>query len=387
MGASLIRYLLSALLALVLPATASAATPAPPPEIEDIPHLLLVDTQSQRVLYARDAATPFPPASVTKVMTVFVAFERMAAGTMNPAVPYTMSAQAFRDWHRKGSTMFLNQGQTVPTGVLLHGITTVSANDGCIVLAEGAAGSVARWVSWMNDAAARLGMKDTHYNTPNGYPDGNQTLVSARDMVTLGEALIERYPALYAEYFGHPSFTWNNITQPNHDPTLGIVPGADGIKTGFTDAAGYNFLGTAERKGRRLMMMIGGAHNGGQRARAARALLEWGFNAWDNRVLFRKGQAIGTARVQGGDARQVPLVARQDVAITTPHGDPARAPRLWVRYNGPLIAPLAKGAAVGYLEVVAPGQYPVRVPLVTAEAVKSAGVFDRIVNGLTRLFA
>jgi D-alanyl-D-alanine carboxypeptidase (penicillin-binding protein 5/6) len=376
---------LAPLLALA-PAGAAPAPgiPQPPDELAAIPVYLAVDAGSRQVLAAREADSPFLPASVTKTMTAWVAFELMAQGKLRPDQRFTVRPETARTWHGRGTGLQLNSGEQVTVDALLRGITTVSANDAAVVLAEGAAGSLGSWTALMNAEARELGMSRSHFATPNGWPDFGATRVTAADLIRLGEALVERHPALYRRYFGHKSLTWNGITQQNHDPTLGVVAGADGIKTGHTAESGYSFLGTAARAGRRVMIVIGGARSEEQRAQAARALLEWGFAAWDTKPLFASGRRIGTALVQGGNARRVGLVAAHDVALTVPHGSRAE-PSLMIRYRGPLRAPFAKGAELARLEVRVPGQPTAQVPLLAENSVAKAGPFDRLLNGVAGL--
>jgi D-alanyl-D-alanine carboxypeptidase (penicillin-binding protein 5/6) len=198
--------------------------------------------------------------------------------------------------------------------------------------------------------------------------------------------MIGRHPDLYRRYFGQKRMMWNGVLQASHDPTVGIVPGADGIKTGHTNEAGYNFLGSAVRGGRRLVMVVAGAKSEQQRANASRALLEWGYSAWDTRKLFAAQALAGEAKVQGGDARHVGLAAPQAIFATFPKGEqPALSLR--IIYKGPLKAPIAKGAEVAELEIRAGDAAPSRVPLVAATSVGKAGWLDRIVNGVMGLFA
>ena len=362
----------------------AASIPAPPQELGDIPVILLVDQNSGQTLFERKPDLRFVPASMTKVMTAWVAFEQMTAGKLRPEQSFTMRPETWAAWHDKRSSMNMQSGQSASLDMLLRGLTTVSANDGAVVLAEGIGGSVPGFSVLMNAEAAKLGMTNSHFATPNGWPDGGATFVSARDMVRLGDALIARHGELYHRYFGQKQFTWNNVTQQNHDPTLGVGPGADGIQTGHTNEAGFNFLGSAERGGRRLLMVIGGARSEEQRNAASRALLEWGFAGWQNRALFARGARVETAKVQGGDARQVDLLAAHPIAATFP-GAGGKVAALHLVYRGPLRAPLAKGAQVAELEIEVGGMPPSRVPLVAARSIGKAGPLDRLINGLMGL--
>lgn len=363
---------------------AAPGLPAPAaPEIT-APIALMVDVGSGRVLFSREARRRFIPASLTKIMTSHVAFELLAQGKLSLDQRFTVRNDTFRKWRGVGSTMFLNEGQQVSVAELLEGIVTVSANDACVVLAEGVAGSVPAFTAMMNAEARRLGMRDSHYNTPNGWPDEGQTYVSAADLATLSTAMITRHPDLYRRFYGHARMSWNGIDQPNHNPLYGTTPGADGVKTGFTNEAGYGFVGSAERNGRRLMMVVGGFDRPNERARQSRAFIEWGFNAWQAMPLFAGGDRVAEALVQGGAAHTVGLVAPRALFATSPKGAVPKV-ELAVRYKGPLRAPIAKGETVATLVVRTAGEPPRELPLVAAEAVARGSAADRLRDGLMEL--
>jgi len=359
---------------------------SPPASLAPIPLALLVDLGSGQVLYAKEPDRRFMPASMTKVMTLFVAFELISRGQLHENQVFRMSEDAWKHWHGVGSTMFLDRDHDVTVHDLLMGIANVSANDGCVVLAEGAAGSVPNWVALMNAEARRIGMTNSHYGTPNGWMDEGQTYVTAHDLATLAEAMIRRHPDLYHRYIGHQTSTWNGITQRNHDPILGKLEGADGIKTGFTNQAGYGFVGSAVSGRRRLVMVIGSADKPKERARAAADLMDWGFAAFDSRPLFPAGAVVGNARVQDGSARSVPLVAPTRYAATSPRG--TRQPvSLRIVYEGPLPAPIRAGDTVASLEIRVGKDAAQQVPLVAGADVAKAGAWQRLVNGLAGLFS
>lgn len=367
--------------------SAAAQDPhVPPAELAPVPIALLVDIGSGQTLYAKDPNRRFVPASITKVMTLYVAFELMAHGQLDPNARFRMSEDAWKHWRRVGSTLFLDREHDITVNDLVLGIANVSANDGCVVLAEGAAGSVANWVALMNAQARRLGMNDSHFGTPNGWMDDGETYVSARDLATLATAMVTRHPDLYRRYIGHKTMTWNGITQRNHDPILGKLEGADGIKTGFTNQAGYGFLGSAIRGGRRLVMVVAGVDRHQDRARASTALIDWGFAAFESRSLFPAGASVGTAQVQNGAHRSVPLVTPVAYSAASPRGtrDPVA---LRIIYDGPLAAPILKGTPVADLEIRVGSQPPHRLPLVAGADVPRAGLFTRLLNGLSGLFS
>ena len=351
------------------------------PDADNAPIALLVDISSGQVLHSREADRRFLPASVTKVMTAYLAFEMLADGRLKPDQKFTVSEKIFKDWSGTGSSMFLQRGEQVSVDRLLQGITTVSANDGSAMLAEGAAGSMAAWVVQMNKAASALGMDDSHFGTPNGWPDEGATFTSARDLATLARAMIERHPALYARYFGKTTFSHNGYTQRNHDPLTGVVKGADGIKTGYTREAGYNFLGTAVRDGRRLVLVVAGTDGDLERARIAREYVEWGFTAFDQRQMIPAGATVGRAQVQGGSSRELELKTARPVIVDMPSAE-TRKVAMSLHYRGPLQAPIAKGSPIAELEVRIEGFEPYRIPLIAARSVSTANPFQRLINGV-----
>ncbi len=376
----------AATIALVFATSAFAQSPAPPAEIAKLPVVLLVDLGSGQALYARNSDRRFLPASMTKVMTAYVAFEEMKRGKLRRNRLMTVREPTAREWSGKGTSMYLLAGERVSVENRLHGIMTASANDASVVLAQGHAGSIKGWTFLMNDAARRLGMTGSRFASANGWPDGGLTYVTAQDIVRLASAMIRDFPQEYARYSGRTSFKWHDRMLYSHDPVSGVVKGADGIKTGYTQEAGYNFLGSAERDGRRLVMVTGGATSEAQRAEASRALLEWGFAEWRTRPLFSPGERIGLARVQGGSEDTVPLLAGHPIYATKPH-DEDRPIRLFLSYDGPIKAPIAKGQAVATLEIVVAGMKVGGVPLVAAEAVSKGNVMDRLVNGFKNLLS
>jgi D-alanyl-D-alanine carboxypeptidase (penicillin-binding protein 5/6) len=238
----------------------------------------------------------------------------------------------------------------------------------------------------MNDTARKLGMRGSHFGTPNGWPDEGRTFTTARDLVTLATAMIARHPDKFGYYIGRPGFVYKGIAQINHDPLTGRIEGADGIKTGFTNESGFSYLGTAQRRGQRLVLVLAGVESGRLRSRVARSYIEWGFTAFERHRLFAPEAVVGAARVQDGAMRQVPLVARGPIAVNVPRGSTAPISAT-IRYEGPLRAPLAAGEQVASLEVSAPGMAPASIPLYTREAVAAAGPLDRIVNAIAGLFA
>ena len=377
---------------------ASAGAPAAPSAVEalqgnpqvapvdpEIPVALLVDLSSGQTLFAREAERRFVPASVTKVMTVYTAFNLVDRGERSLDRVVEIDREVAEEWGGEGSTLFLEEGDRLTVGQLLLGVTTVSANDGAVALGKAAAGSLDNWLALMNEDAVKLGMRDSYFGSPNGYPDEGRTYTSARDLVRLAEAMTTRFPELYKRYFGHRGLTYNGIAQDNHDPITGVVEGADGMKTGYTRQAGYTFLGSAERDGRRLAVVIAGAPTVAIRNRASRQLLEWGFDNFASRRLLPAGIEVGEAMVQDGSQISVPLRTESEVFANLPRGRDDGAD-LSVLYRGPIEAPIKAGDRVATLRVAIAGQEPHDVPLLAGEDVAKANAWQRLRNGIAGLF-
>ncbi len=377
----------------VLAPAGSGAVPAPA-EVEaadaspvdpEIPVALLVDLSTGQTLFSREPDRRFVPASVTKVMSVYTAFDLIERGKLSLDRVVTIDKQVADRWGGEGSTLFLQAGDRLTIGQLLLGVTTVSANDGAVALAKAAAGSVDNWVALMNQNAAMLGMHDSHFHLPNGYMDEGRTYTSARDLIRLADALTTRFPDLYKRFIGQHGMSFHGIAQNNHDPITGVVPGADGIKTGYTEQAGYNFLGSAERGGRRLAMVIAGAPSPAIRNKSSRQLIEWGFANFSSRRLLSKGAAVGEAMVQGGSSTSVPLLTEAPVFVNLPVGE-ADGVSLSARYRGPIDAPIRRGDEVAMLRIAIAGQEPHDVPLIAGADVREANAWQRLRNGVTGLF-
>lgn len=366
------------------PAKAAPAAASAAPVDPAIPVALLIDLSSGQTLYARDPSRRFVPASVTKVMTAYTAFRLIEEGKLSPDTPVTVSKEVAELWSGEGSTMFLQAGDRLTVGELILGVTTVSANDGAVALAVAAVGSQDAWLALMNRNAAELGMEDTHFGTPNGWPDEGRTYTSAKDLAILAETLTTRYPGLYRRYFGHRGMRYRQIAQDNHDPITGVIAGADGIKTGYTRQAGYNFLGSAQRGSRRLVMVIAGAPTASIRNTTARKLLTWGFDAFESRPVLPAHTPVGQARVQNGNKRHVSLRTDGEVLASMARGTNAKV-KLSVRYRGPIEAPIAEGQPIAFLHVTVDGEAPHDVPLLAAESVSRANPVMRLWNGVLGL--
>ncbi|WP_375402864.1 D-alanyl-D-alanine carboxypeptidase family protein [uncultured Sphingomonas sp.] len=373
--------------ALAYPTAAAAPqfqTPAPVAYLEDL--------SSGAVLFERDADRRMPPASMAKMMTVYVAFDLIRKGELKLDQRFTVRPETWRRWHgpAAGSTMFLSANESVSLANLLYGIVVLSGNDACVVLAEGISGSEQAFTERMNRAAKQLGLAGSNFGTSNGWPDNGVTYVTARDLAKLANATIRDHPKLYKQFYSRRDFTWgqtmggNAITQGNRDPLLGRVAGADGLKTGHTEEAGYGFTGSADQSGRRLVMVMAGLTSSGQRAEESVRFMDWGYRAWQAKPVVAKGRRVQTADVQLGDASEVGLVAPRNLTVTLPAG---AAPEIAAKvvYAGPVKAPIKAGQHIADLLVSSPDMPAQRLPLVAENDVGEAGFFGRAWVGLTSL--
>jgi D-alanyl-D-alanine carboxypeptidase (penicillin-binding protein 5/6) len=373
----------------------ASAAPAAAPQFDTPAKVAyLYDVNSGAVLYAKNPDVHMPPASMAKMMTTLVAFELIDKGQLPPSKMCTVRPETWQKWHgpQAGSTMFLSPNEQVSVDNLLKGIVTLSGNDASVVLAECIAGTEQAFTDQMNALAKNIGVTNSHFGTANGWPDNGVTYVTARDLAKIAQVTIERHPKLYKAYYSLPSFTWGktvgsnqDITQANRDPILGRVPGADGLKTGHTDEAGYGFTGSAEQNGRRLIEVLAGMDSWNQRVQESTRLIQWGFGAWTDKPLFKAGAKVGSAQVQMGSSSEVPLVAARDLAVTIPAGLSSGATSMKIRYDGPLMAPIAKGQEVAQLVITTGDTPPQIVSLVAGEDVGRAGFFGRIWLGLKSL--
>jgi D-alanyl-D-alanine carboxypeptidase (penicillin-binding protein 5/6) len=337
---------------------------------------ILIDLQSNQVLYAKNPDEPLPPASMSKLMTAFMIFERLKEGSLSLNDTFPVSEKA---WRKGGSKMFVAVGSKVRVEDLLQGIIVQSGNDACIVVAEGLAGSEEAFAEQMTRRAHELGMTNSTFKNASGWPDPEH-LMSVRDLAKLATTIINEFPEYYA-IFSEREFTYGGIRQYNRDPLLGRVEGADGLKTGFTDDAGYGLTASAIRDGRRLVAVIAGLERPSQRAQEGARLLEYGYHQFKNYHLFASGDAVEQADVWLGNAPSVPLIVADEVVLSlTPEA--RREMAVKVVYDGPIPAPIANGAKVADLEISAPGIEPRRLPLMAGAEVGAANLLARVTSAI-----
>ena len=335
-------------------------------------HAFIIDAGTGTVLLEKDADAPVPPASLGKLMTVYLVFERLAAGRLSLDDEFLVSKKA---WRKGGSKMFVQVDTRVRVEDLLRGIIVQSGNDACIVVAEGLSGSEERFAEEMNRRAEEMGLSQSHFRNATGWPDPRHVM-SARDVAILSQRLIEDFPDRY-RYFAEKSFTYGKIKQPNRNPLLYHDVGADGLKTGYTAASGYGLAASASRDGRRIVVVLQGMKSAGRRAAEALRLVEWAFRSFDNYLLFEKGATVEAADVWLGAASRVPLTIGRDLAVTLTK-KARRGMKAKLVYTGPVPAPIAKGDSFARLVVTAPGLPAIDVPLYAGADVSRLGLFGRI---------
>lgn len=347
------------------------------------PHAILVEMATGDVLFEKAADERFPPSSMAKMMTVYLAFEQIRAGTLSLEDTTVVSDDSWRRWAgSEASLMFLGAGEQVRVEDLLRGIIVSSGNDASTVLAEMLGGTEDAFAVWMNEKAAELGMTDSHFANASGWPHPDQ-YTTARDMATLALATARDFPDLYA-FYAEKEFTWGTdfqtgkpIRQSNRNPLLFTMEGADGLKTGHTEAAGFALTASAARQGRRLVAVVSGLDEVRARGREAQSLLEYGFRAFDTVSLLRAGETVGEADVWLGRAAKVPLTVEEDLALTLSRRDRAGL-EMVLAWDNPIPAPIAAGTPVATISIAAPGIETRTVPVLAGADVEAIGGFRRL---------
>lgn len=344
----------------------------------------LMDGQTGTVLFSKNADELVPPASLAKLMTIEVVFHAIKSGRLSLDDMFEVSENAWREGGAAsgGSTMFAKVHSTIPLEDLIQGIIVQSANDACITIAEGMAGSEANFARLMTERARQLGLTKSTFDNSTGLPDP-KTRVTMRELVLLARHIHDAYPALY-HYFAEPSFTWNKIRQRNRNPLLDLGIGVDGLKTGHTDAAGYGIVASMEQGGRRLYLAMSGMSSARERAEESRKMLEWGMRAFEKRPLFADGAVVGDASVYGGETSSLPLKAKGPVDIFVPVGNPDGL-KARIVYHWPIMAPVEEGTQIGDLKVFIGDTLSQETPLYAAETVEKGPLYKRALDALQEL--
>lgn len=341
---------------------------------------ILIDHRTGDVLFEKNADQAIPPASMSKLMTALVAFEEIEAGNLRLDEMLPVSERA---WRMGGSRMFVEVGKRVSVHDLLQGIIVQSGNDACVVIAEALSGSEEAFADRLTRRGIEIGLTATTLKNATGWPDPGH-LMSVRDLSIVARQIISRFPQFY-EYYSQREFTFNGINQYNRNPLLQAgIPGVDGVKTGYTRESGYGLVASAERDGRRLILVVAGLESIGQRRGESERLLEFGFRHFQEYRLFEADAVVVNVPVWQGEAAVVPLVAGEVVGITMTRA--ARdSLRVKVVHDSPVPAPVAAGQVVGQVEMSADGMPTRVVPLVARDAVERAGVVGRMTGMLSYL--
>jgi len=363
-------------------------------------HAILMDASTGQVLWTKDGLTPMPPASMSKLMTVELLFQRLKDGRIKLSDTFAVSEAA---WRTGGSRGFVRVGDRLTVDDLLQRIIIVSGNDACVVVAEALGGTVEGFAGMMNARAKELGLTQSHFVNPNGLPDPPGQMMSALDLAKLSRHLINSYPQYY-HYFSERSYTTIDrgkpITQPNRNMVLAKFPGADGLKTGHTDAAGYGVTASAVRDGRRLILVLNGLRYPDlakasamqqdwfaemRRGDEAARVLDMAFREFRSYRLFKVNEIAGTAPVWGGKKKTIAVTTAKPLMVTMQVDSRAKM-KVTLHYKGPLQAPIEQGRQVGTLTVTAPDYPSLTVPIYAAESVSRSGILGRMITGIKALF-
>ena len=361
---SLFSFALLALLSWVLPSFAQEPAPLETKALEAI----LMDAQTGAIFYEKNADEQIEPASMSKLMTMIMVFEALKAGKLTLDQEFLISEDAWRRGGAPsgGSTMYAELNSRVKLSDLIQGIIIQSANDACIAVAEGMAGSETVFAEQMTKRARDLGLTKAVFKNSTGLPDPEH-LMSVRELAILAQYIIKTFPEYY-KYYGQEAFTWNKITQNNRNPLLKDYPGADGMKTGYTKQAGYGLVGSVMRDGRRLILVVAGLTSLNERKQEAQKILDWGFKQFKPIVAFAANDRVAKARVWGGDTSHVDLLVTQDVKLLL---SPSEQSSIEVKlaYVGPLMAPIKQGENIGKVRFLVNGRVLQEVPVETSDAV------------------
>jgi len=365
---------------LVLLASRAALAEAPAPPALAAKAWLLVDATSGQRLAGRNPEERIEPASLTKLMTAYIAFSALRKKSLAPGQTIPVSERA---WRVSGSRMFIEPRKPVTVEELLHGVIIQSGNDACIALAETIAGSEPAFVERMNGEAARIGMKQTHFTNASGLPDPGHYSTTG-DLALLAATLIRDYPEYYKLY-SEREYRYNDITQLNRNRLLWLDPNVDGMKTGHTESAGYCLIASARRGERRLLSVLIGATTERQRTEETQKLLNFGFQAYEGLRLYEKGQEIGRLSVWKGSERTLRAGPAADLYVTVPRGTADKLQAQLVSEQ-PLVAPLSAGQRVATLRVSHEGKPFAEYPVVALDSVAQANFFQRAWDGIALWF-
>lgn len=341
----------------------------------------MIEQSTGSVLMSKNATSPIPPASMSKLMTINMLFEALQDGRTKLDTKFIVSKHAASI---KGSTMFLRQGERVSVDNLLRGIIVQSGNDACVVVAEALEGSEAVFAQKMTQRAAELGMTSSRFANSTGWPHNDQRM-SAKDLVFIANRLITEFPQYYS-YFSEKSFTWDNVVQKNRNPLLSLDIGADGLKTGHTQEAGYGLVGSVKQNDQRIIFMISGLESKSDRTTEAERLTNWAFSQFTKRNLADKNVEIARADVWLGKESSVGLISRTPISTMLLRGSEDET-KYEISYNRPITAPITTENSIATLIVTSKGRAPQEYPLYAEKNIAKGGIFTRMTTAANRIKA
>lgn len=334
---------------------------------------IVMDFETGAVLFEKNSQDTMPTSSMSKVMTMYQIFSAIKKGEMSLSDTLPVSEKA---WRKGGSKMFVEVNKRVKVEDLIRGVIVQSGNDATIVLAEGHSGSEGNFADALNETAATLGMKDSHFTNASGWPDPEH-YSTANDLAVMAKAIITNFPEHY-KYYAEKEFTYNNITQQNRNPLLYKNIGADGLKTGHTDAGGYGLIGTGKQAERRVIIVVNGLNDEKARADESGKLLEWGLQRFKNITLVKAGQSVEEAAIVLGKLKNVTAIVKDDLLVTVPKVG-AKDIQVHAKFKEPLLAPVTQGDEIGEIEIKTPYGETISAPLYAAQDVEKLGMFGRAV--------
>lgn len=345
---------------------------------------VVMDYETGTVLFQKNADDLIPPASLAKLMTMAVVFDALKTGRLTMDDTFTISEDAWRRGgaNSGGSSMFAKLNDDIRLEDLIRGVIIQSGNDAAIAIAEGMAGSELAFAGLMNEMARKLGLENSVFRNATGLPDDAQK-VTARELAYLARHIIRNNPEHYAIY-SEPEFKWGRINQRNRNPLLGKVEGADGLKTGFTEASGYALVGSAIQEGRRVIIVLSGLKSIRERSAEATKIMRWGFRAFEPVELFAEGESVGEASVYGGEKSGVPLRAEGPLKIFVPIGFKDRL-KMQIVFRGPLKPPVEEGKQVAKLQVLVEGKVSQETLLYASETVEQGSITQRATDAIQEL--
>lgn len=350
-------------------------------------YAVLMDYETGAVLFSKNGDQPMAPASMAKLMTVAILFEKLKHKELRLDDTFTVSEQAWRlsvAGKNESSKMFVSIGSQIRVEDLLHGILVQSGNDACTVVAEHFSGTEEAFSELMNAEAKKIGLQGSVFKNASGLPHPDMH-VTAHDLARLAQYLIREFPEYY-HFFSEREFTWNKIKQSNRNLLLGNYPGADGLKTGHTQASGYGMVASAIQEGRRLILVENGLTSETERAAEAKRLLDIGFREYKTYALLKAGDVVGEAEVWAGEVRDVPLSVRQPVTVLMRRAS-REGLKVTLNYSEPVIPPIARGQELGKLTISAPGVDDVVVPVHAGADVEAGGLITQVKVGLKELLS